>query len=767
MTKINLKKWLIVFVSFLGSIALAWACGWYYEVGDGINETVITPEAFLHRSYRPMIYSEHTFYGDLDTYANHDDTLLYDWCNYLQGEMSREEIQTLLYSPQGELQIATQYKLEQKSGPRVQKKGRKMSIKKRQFFHFLHLAKAVEKYAALGEFDPWDYEAYEVNRDRVPDSLVTVIENEWKKDHDAFLSQRYWHLVHKALYYSNRPEHSVELYVNHPVQHPHNYLHYKTLLRIAGCARKSNNIGLSQALCAVVFDESEALRQSAFRDFVPGELEHRPFGLKHNLTPTQQCALWAMFGYHAGEYRAMQAIYALDPASPHLGILLTRWINKKEINFQNEESDRFMHDKALWIRNQINPEEQAWIEQVAQAGRTHSQELWWAMAGYLRLLQNDYASAKNWFTEVSAAHSSDTLLVHQFRILNLLNEVTHWKTPPGQVEADQTWNDMHWLFVQSKNLYNSDDYYGYTSAEPKLRTHQAEMWIRQLMSNLYLQQGQPLKAELWLGEDRFYTRLDNVQDMQAFMANPAQHDPWSTLAIQTYRYQQSNIEDLLGIFHYYTGDLSTAARWLKNQPINPDNDYDLLPADPYTSHIWDCHDCDHETPSEKPHPTKYELVVEMLRLQAEIAQGKHLYENHLKLANAYYNTSYYGNVRAFSYNAIVWIDNTTEDNPLVGEFEAAYFSTEQALHHYTLAQEHAKNNEQRAWCAMQKAKCQRNHYYNGLPNLGRVYWYDEAHDWADFLEWEGFRELRDHYRKTKVYQQAIEECGYFRTYMED
>ena len=77
-----------------------------------------------------------------------------------------------------------------------------------------------------------------------------------------------------------------------------------------------------------------------------------------------------------------------------------------------------------------------------------------------------------------------------------------------------------------------------------------------------------------------------------------------------------------------------------------------------------------------------------------------------------------------------------------------------------LAMKNATDNEQKAKCQYFMAKCQRNEWYNQTMynNPDNEYSYDENK--PDFIEWQGFKELKK-YADTKYFQQVLKECGYF------
>ena len=85
-----------------------------------------------------------------------------------------------------------------------------------------------------------------------------------------------------------------------------------------------------------------------------------------------------------------------------------------------------------------------------------------------------------------------------------------------------------------------------------------------------------------------------------------------------------------------------------------------------------------------------------------------------------------------------------------------------AAKYYRQALQHARTDEQKARCHYMLAKCERNNFYNATVGLGGTFYYSQ--DGVHFLAWDGFKALKN-YPNTKFYRDAIQECGYFKTYI--
>jgi hypothetical protein len=153
-------------------------------------------------------------------------------------------------------------------------------------------------------------------------------------------------------------------------------------------------------------------------------------------------------------------------------------------------------------------------------------------------------------------------------------------------------------------------------------------------------------------------------------------------------------------------------------------------------------------------------------MQESVAKGDEVYVNSILLGNAFYNITHFGNARLFHETNI----NGYGYSPYDFRDKSRNMITDcsQAKMYYQKALVAAKNNEQKAKCYYMIAKCERNEFYNNQYDATKDSWENHsavARSEVNFLAWNGFKTLKDDYSKTKYYQEVINECGYFRTYM--
>lgn len=149
-------------------------------------------------------------------------------------------------------------------------------------------------------------------------------------------------------------------------------------------------------------------------------------------------------------------------------------------------------------------------------------------------------------------------------------------------------------------------------------------------------------------------------------------------------------------------------------------------------------------------------------MKEALAKNEDAYTNAMLLGNAFYNITHYGNGRTFHEGDIMGYGNCPAD--FQGENREIVSNCSLAKMYYEKAFNAAKNDEQRAKMQYMLAKCERNLFYNNYFKTKEYCW-GMNNDEVAFLEWDGFKNLKNKYSKTKFYQEAIAECGYFNSYI--
>ena len=151
-------------------------------------------------------------------------------------------------------------------------------------------------------------------------------------------------------------------------------------------------------------------------------------------------------------------------------------------------------------------------------------------------------------------------------------------------------------------------------------------------------------------------------------------------------------------------------------------------------------------------------------MKTEIKQGKNVYNNAYLLANAFYNITFYGNARTFYQTKVMQAEGNTPFE-ISSAFRSMLLSNNLAEKYYQLAANAANTKEQKARCIFMAAKCERNESYNlsyhKPENANASYW-DVEIEPVFFGKY--FAVLKSQYQDTRFYEEALRECGYFKSY---
>ncbi len=766
MKKTNLKNWLIASstVAIIGAGAYAYACAggdWGFSYLSSF-----TPEAFADNSYKPMFYApSDRFYdwGYMDNNSMHNERIVSDWQDYLGSAIQPKALEYYLLNDsiitdldritnavsKGEI-TKTPYNIDLKNQ------------KIKNFIQFLYVAKNIEKYASQ-TYNYWDYDNRTVLK--ADEKIALNMEQFYNKmgKTDAFYSNRMWFQVMKAKFYSVNQKSVIDYFNVSAKDQPRNNLYYRALAYVAGTYYNSGDFTTSNRIFAEVFNESSDLRQVALYNFKPMSVKELQNVLNQTADKDVQASIWAINGYYGDEAEALKEIYKLNPKSPHLNFLLTRWVNSQEDNINVYLDKDFSTTKDYFkeIKGKIDQNTLKWIDQVASKPEKLDNPVLWTLAsGYLNIFQGEYAKAEKAFSTAKSQNKGNELVNNQIRMFNLINKVSQVKKIDTAVE-NQLLPDMKWLYKEVREKYNYESAfrYDYTS-----------MWIKKYLAAVYKDTKQDLMAELVNTGGDFFLKESNSVAMEQFFLKKNK-SPWEELFADLYQYNLSDIYESRAIYLFYENKIDDAITVMsKAEPVTKTysdgeqytsayKDMELF-GNPFNGKIKDCNDCDHQAKQSVKY-SKLVFLQKVKEMQTKVANHEDVFNNAFLLGNAFYNASYFGNARAFYYNTIV---GEYGSNYIEARNRQYLHSMKYAKYYYELAAKAAENQEQKAKMAYMLAKVERNEFYaSTYLNQGYFYPYDDKI--INFKAWKGFQDLKAKYADTQYYKDVIAECGYFRKYM--
>ncbi len=716
----SMKFWIILISACTVSTAIILACAgdWGPEYGT----SNFTPEIFVDSAYSPFFYSEQFYYG-----IGHDEAqitrwkydLIPEWNSWLNKALSCEKVDYLLNAA-GLAAID--------SAAKTSPPGKKVT----DFFHYLRLAKQCEAFSLTPIPSPWEQDSTQRKTPFDARGLDRLLEQGLTSTTDPFLRERYWFQLLRSRFYNGTPQGTIQTFDAYSQHFPKNKLWYRCLAYTAGACRKQHDYAKANYYYSRVFDSCNELKTTAHFSFHPQEESDWQATLALCRTTEEKTTLWQMLGiFYADPIRSIDRIYALDPRSEKLELLLSRAINISEQRFgagqitndderpytQNDSSDR-----ALTIL----------VSHIAAAGNTAKPWVWQMAAGYLHMLDHQYTTASGDFKKAESAAPRERLPQAQLRLLKLLNTMAAAPTMDAGLEQQIT-PDMSWLLQYDKR-----------PGETILRTEAAINWLKHNISGKYHRAGDKIRSECWLSRAVFYTDPNNVNALKAFLAKPNKTS-WEQVCARASTIQLPDIFEYQAISLAMDDHLDEALAAMKQAAPGCN---DILPGNPFNARINDCHDCDFDA-RQKIKYTKLAFVQKLRDIKNNISKSQDVYTNAVLLGNAQYNATFYGNARAFYTCKVIVPDDAVGHD---SNFDARLNNMRTAMKYYTLALNAAQNNEQKAKCQYLLAKCQRNQWYNHPIGKG------------DFIAWGGFKALRS-YAGTNYYKDVIRECGYFKTYI--
>jgi hypothetical protein len=739
-----LKNCAIVFsLCCLFFYGILYACGgdWDWDYNENSS---FTPETFVDKSYSPLFFSNYLyFYGigsDTEHATRFNDEVLTDWTTFLKTNLSPKLVRYFLLESSSKVvkELRTYYANNKKTTlvSQWEKKIKLKDPKVKSFIQFLYYAQILENASNSDSYD-WTYENKLVFED-VP--WLKTIENKYETATDAFMKNRYWFQTMKGYYYNQNLEKATAFFEKTKEATPKNTLYYRALAYIAGLEYQSKHYAKSNYLFSQVFDQCPPLRVVAATCFHPQEQTDWEQALRLAKTNDEKAALWAIQGYYGDEKLATEKIYGLSPKSEHLHYLLTRLINIQEHKFAFDFDKKSIPEIKSDIKAAIDIPTYDWIVKIAQEGKTSKPYLWHLAAGYLQTLKGDFEVAKTSYAKAEQKMPTNPLAKSQLRLLRFMNQ---WFALDTIKNTDETalLPDMQWLYVDCVKQAPQD-----------FRFRAAIDISKKYLSVLYKNQNNAVMSELFNSKSGFYGNVEQLNAMKSFLSKPTNYKtPYEQLATKIYDISLSDINDFQAVEATFQNKIPDAIMFMEQ---SSDSDEQLY-GNPFIGRIQDCHDCDHAE-YQKTKYSRLQLLQFINGMQHNLVANKDVFNSALLLGNAFYNITYFGNARHFYEGKINGYGMDTYSR---GDCSIARLYYQKAL-------AAAKTDEQKAKCHYMLAKCERNEYYSKKYENDTYQWtWGNDEDKINFLAWNGFKELKNNYANTKFYQEVLQECGYFNTYV--
>jgi hypothetical protein len=712
-----------------------------------------TPETFVDKSYSPLFLSQDIFYTGFDTEHNSrfNDEIVQDWTTFLKGKMDDKTVKFFLIDSSATVVSQLQnFYTSNKNNPISVKWSKKIDLKDRKissFITFLALSKQIET-ASVGDGNNWSYDPIPQKTFNNP-KLIKTIENRYNTVSDAFLKNRYWFQTVKAYFYSGDKQNTVAFFQKTENTVPKNTLYYRALAYIAGTNYKNKKYALSNYQYSQVFDNCPAMRVVVAYCFHPQEESDWNQSLVMTKNNNEKAALWAIHGYFGNEQKAIEKIIELKPESDHLDFLLTRLINNQEVKISKDFSKSSVIENKKTVKDSVNQSVLKLVSKIAESDKIAKPYLWNIAAGYLETLNGNFAQADKYFSTAETKMPKKTLAINQLRLLRFVNNLS--KIDKIDVNNEKTiLKDLSWLYAELPKT--NDEIFRYQNASS---------WSKSYLSALYKYQNNNVMSELFVRDNNFYDNGNNLQEMKAFLSKNDK-SAIEKIGVGIYTVRLNDINDYQAVLAAYANKIPEAILFMQQaDSIQNIKFY----GNPFNGNIKDCHDCEQAAFQKKKY-SQLDFLNTIKIMQDNAAKGDDVYANSLLLGNAFYNITHFGNARLFYETNIIG----SGSSPYYFKDKIREMITDCSLAkmYYQKAFEAAKTREQKAKCIYLLTKCERNEYYNKQYNPSKDSWenqFEVERSPINFLAWNGFKELKNKYSDTKYYQDVINECGYFKTYL--
>jgi hypothetical protein len=385
------------------------------------------------------------------------------------------------------------------------------------------------------------------------------------------------------------------------------------------------------------------------------------------------------------------------------------------------------------------------VTKIAQSDKTVKPYLWNVAAGYLETLNGNFKQADILFNKAESKMPKTPLAIDQVRLLKFVNNLS--KIDQLNPENEKTiLADLNWLYTELPK--NSIDNFRYENAS---------QWSKNYLASLYRAQKNSVMAELFNHESAFYDNEKQLLDMKAFLSKENKTEI-EKIGASIYEIKLADINYFQAVKATFQNKIAEAIVFMKqSEKLGKTVFY----GNPFLGNIKDCHDCDHQAVQKKKY-TMLDFLTIIKKMQDNTGKQVDAYNNNLLLGNAFYNISHFGNGRLFYEGNITGFGSSPEyfRDPI----RDMIINCSVAKEYYGKAFATSKNNEQKAKTQYMIAKCERNDYYNKKYYSLNLSTWDIQDDKSNFIAWQGFKNIKASYSKTKYYQEIIHECGYFKTY---
>lgn len=718
-----------------GGVGAGQACGW--SPSDVEEETFFAPDVIGRPVDASFFYDPYAPFGGPVDAKGIDDINAREWSGYFGGKLSADAWAAVLHDATLERVDHLIFALQGKAKP-LDDDAPFLAYADRSrlvgALYYAGFAKRVEPIATARKItDPWE----------TPPPMADPAEAKPFLDagnkglpavKDPFLRQRWAFQLLRLHFFTGDWDGTIRFWNEHAVDFaPGGSPRWRALGYVAGAYYKLKRYAESNVAYAQVFDGFEPLKDSAFWAFHPQDEADWRAALAKAGSLRIKTVLWQMLGIREDGPRALRELHALDPKSDLLALLLAREVNKIEVtrgfhSYGVVEKRPQATDTAL----------EKFVDERAARGDVVEPWLWELAAAHLHGIAGERAAADRLLDRAAAHAPARPEVQQQQRVTRLLARVAALTSPDPAAEP---WlaRELTWV----RDTANGGD----RAKSGNARMQALLDAVNARLSALYLKAGNSvLSVCLKDDESPLYLDPKSIDALTRFL-DRKDKTAFEAYAASLHRTPRPVLTEIKALAALYGGDIEAAAKLVAPKP-GALLETPTLNADPFHARINDCHDCDAADPKHAVY-TKAEVIVRLDALRREAERNpKVAAQNWFEIGTALYNITYYGNSR------VMYDDRMPQFTPR-GDYKPLPGQMERAMEYFRKAHDAATDRELKAKAAYMAAKCE----------LGLFYEKRKEGD-PDFIAGTWFHALRDRYADTKYYAEVLQECGYFRAFVD-
>ncbi len=734
MAKKRLQQLCLILISGLITVSITiLAC----SGGDwtGTEGSMFTPEIINQPKYSPFFRTQATpFYDGYDDKSAgiFKEENIKDWVSYLGA--TKEAVNYWLYEASLNQVDSMIFDLKKKPASLTSNsvayslKTVQPDTKAISFLYYLGFAKRNENFAVVA-INSWD-EQKKTENVTIAKQIAGGI-NFLAKATDPFMKERYAFQLERLYFFNKEYDKVIKTYTdNEAAFKTENNLKWRALSYTAGAYYRQKKYAQANYLFSKIYDQFEPLKRSAYLSFHPQQQADWNECLALAKNTKEKEVLWQLFGLYNDNVTAMKEILKLNAKSDMTDILLVRAINIEEEKFNGVLGNDVKNQKELLDKTDKNLI--AFLNEMATNATSNNPVIWQLAAAYMNYVQKDFATGDKQLKLAEKYYKTSNLIKAQYHLVSLVGKVSRITDLNAKTEND--------LLVDLKGIFADKQ-------ESNFRGDAARSWIRSTLAKLAQKKGQNEKAELILNgiDIARFEQIENLKAMIAYCDNETKSE-FEKLFFEVSGLSKFDYVELLAIRYAQKDQLEDALRAFTSIPKHNNT----LLGNPFTIHIKDCHDCDHEA-KQKIKYTSISFVEKMIEMKGfAVSKPAEAAQNYFLVANGFYNMTYFGNARYFYNNKVnnggYYFDTESHDPEMQCDL---------ALKYYLLAKEKATDKELQAKCTFMAAKCEQNKFFMNKPKNYN----------GDFKSGIYFAELKRDFATTKYYQEIIKECSYYRTYI--